>query len=191
MSFEETLRLMMREELKSFLRTELLPLLADARCAKQEEDGYLAIQRAAEFADVHPDTIERGIQAEKRTGVPAGELTVKAYGERWLEGRPAQGVASVDDESARLRLHAWPLIGHVPLKELRPHQVRDMVRALRVKISSRRTTLAPRTVRHAYGTLHTILRQAGGRGRLPPNPCVLKRWDLPGDLANAPCRRQR
>ncbi|HYR45563.1 MAG TPA: hypothetical protein VER78_01065, partial [Thermoanaerobaculia bacterium] len=51
---------------------------------------------------------ERRAEAEKRTGVPVGELTVKAYGERWLKGRPDQGVATAKDEAARLRLHAWP-----------------------------------------------------------------------------------
>jgi len=78
----------------------------------------------------------------------------------------------------------------VPLKELRPHQVRDMVRALRVKISSRGTPLAPRTVRHVYGTLHTMLREAVVDELLPANPCVLKRGDLPGKLDKDPSWRE-
>src|SRR5713101_4208502 len=99
--------------------------------------------------------IERRIEAEKRTGVPAGELTVKAYGERWLKGRPAQGVATADDEATRLRLHAWPLVGDVLLKDVRPHHIRDMVRALRVKPSALGTPLAPRSVHHVFRNLYT------------------------------------
>src|SRR5262249_8835670 len=106
------------------------------------------------------EAVERRIEAEKRTGVPAGELTVKAYGERWLKGRPALGIATAADEAARLRLHAWALVGDVLLKDLRPHHVRDMVRALRLKVLSRGTPLAPRTVRHVYATLHAMLHEA-------------------------------
>ncbi len=105
MSFEETLRLMMREELKSFLRTELLPLLADARCAKQEEDGYLAIQRAAEFADVHPDTIRVWIKAGRLRGYHAGrELRVlRSDLRRFLEvGDVVEGRPTAEEEAAMI-----------------------------------------------------------------------------------------
>lgn len=136
------------------------------------------------------DLIERQVEAEKATGIPSGELTVKAYGERWMKGRPAQGIATADDEARRLRLHAWPLIGGVALKDLRPHHIRDMVRALRVKNSARGTLLAPRTVRHVYGTLHSMLQEAVVDELLMANPCVLKRGELPGKIDKDPMWRQ-
>ncbi len=132
------------------------------------------------------EEIERRVEAEKRTGIPAGDLTVQAYGERWLKGRPAQGIGTAKDEATRLRLHAWPLIGHVLLKELRPHHVRDMERALRTKKSARGTTMAPRTIRHAYGTLHAMLREAVVDEQIASNPCELKRGELPGKVDQDP-----
>ena len=71
MSFEETLRAIVREEL-NVLRTELLPRLAEDRCAEQQEDRYLSVQRAAEFVDVHPDTIRAWITAGRLRGYRAG-----------------------------------------------------------------------------------------------------------------------
>src|SRR5215831_1176134 len=64
------------------------------------------------------ELIEQRVEAERRTGVPAGELTVKAYGERWLKGRAGQGIVSSKDDEGRLRLHAWPFIGDLLLKDL-------------------------------------------------------------------------
>jgi integrase len=134
-------------------------------------------------------TIERRIEAEKRTGVPAGELTVKVYGERWLEGRPAQGIGTAADEAARLRLHAWPILGRVLLKELRPHHVRDMVRALKLKKSARGKPLAPRTIRHVYGHLHAMLHEAVVDELIASNPCALKRGELPAKIDRDPTWR--
>ena len=127
--------------------------------------------------------VERRVAAEQKTGEHGGPLTLQAYGERWLKGRPAQGVVTHEHEAQRLRLHVWPLLGDVLLKELRPHHVRDMVRALKVKETSRGARkgkpLAPRTVRHVYGSLHTLLHDAVVDELLAANPCVLKRGELP------------
>src|SRR6266851_3787517 len=124
-------------------------------------------------------TIERRIEAEKRTGVPAGELTVRAYGERWLKSRAGQGIVSIKDDEGRLRLHAWPFIGDVLLKELRPRHLRDLIRALRTKKSTRGTVLAPRSIRHVKTTLQTMLNEAVVDELIPSNPCVFRRGELP------------
>ncbi len=44
---------------------------------------------------------------------PAGVLTVRAYAEEWL-GRRVE-IATARDETTRLRLHVFPLIGHMAL----------------------------------------------------------------------------
>ena len=125
------------------------------------------------------EVIERRIEAEVLTGIPSGELTVKAYGEKWLKARPEQGVATAKDETTRLRLHAWPLIGDHLLKDIRTRHIRDAIRSLRGKKSKRGTPLAPRTIRHVYGTLHTMFREAVVDELLSGNPCVVKKEDLP------------
>ncbi len=132
------------------------------------------------------ETIERRIEAEKQTGVPAGQLTVKAYGERWLKGRAGQGIVSFKDEEGRLRLHAWPLVGDLLLRDLRPHHLRDMIRALRTKKSTHGSTLAPRTVRHIKTTLQTLLHEAVVDELIPSNPCVFKRGELPQKIDKDP-----
>jgi len=137
------------------------------------------------------ETIERRVEAEARTGVPVGELTVKAYGERWMKDRPAQGVATADDEARRLRLHAWPLIGNVLLR------------------TSARTTFATWSARFARRSrrgeeerspdgARTSDRKArlrdpshdaarrGGRRVMTSNPCVLKRGELPKKIDKDP-----
>lgn len=138
--------------------------------------------------------LERRIDAEKRAmepGQPAGPLTLKTYGERWLKERPAKGIATSKDETSRMRLHVWPVLGDVLLKELRPRHIRDLVQALRTKKSERGTTLAPRTVRHCYGTLHTMLHDAVVDELIETNPCVLKRGELPGKVDRDPTWRAK
>src|SRR5260370_23890966 len=77
MTFEETLRAIVREELKNVLRTDLLPQLGDGRCANSEEDRYLSLQKAGEFIDIHPDTIRKWIKEGRLHSYRAGrELRV-------------------------------------------------------------------------------------------------------------------
>lgn len=135
------------------------------------------------------EVIERRVEAEVLTGIPAGELTVKAYGEKWLKARPAQGVVTAKDETTRLRLHAWPLIGHHLLKDIRTRHIRDAIRSLRGKESKRGTPLAPRTIRHVYGTLHTMFHEAVVDELLATNPCAVKKGELPGKTDRDPTWR--
>jgi integrase len=72
-----------------------------------------------------------------------------------------------------------PLIGKMPIHELRPRHVRDMVAALRAKKSRLGGVFGPRTVRHIYATLHHVLHDAVVDEILPANPCVLRRGELP------------
>jgi len=76
MTFEETLRAIVPEELKDVLRTDLLSqLVGDRRCA--EEDRYLSLQGAGEFIDIHPDTIRKWIKEGRLHSYRAGrELRV-------------------------------------------------------------------------------------------------------------------
>lgn len=105
MSFEETLRAIIREELKSVLRSDLLARLAEHRCTTQEEDGYLAIQKAADFADVHSDTIRAWIKAGRLRGYRAGrELRVlRSELRRFLEtGDSAEQRETAEEEAATI-----------------------------------------------------------------------------------------
>ena len=52
--------------------------------------------------------------------VPAPTITVRAYAAEWSRLRIEQGLSSAADEFARLRLHAFPLIGDLQMDEVRP-----------------------------------------------------------------------
>jgi excisionase family DNA binding protein len=67
----------LRAMLQAAVREGIRVALAQARAGGAEEDGYLSVQRAADYADVHPDTIRAWIKAGKLLGYRAGrELRV-------------------------------------------------------------------------------------------------------------------
>lgn len=139
--------------------------------------------------------VERGVATGARGEAAGAEpprrgpLTLKEYAEGWLRGRPALGIATATDEACRLRRYVYPALGALPLAELRPRHVRDLVRSLPSELSARRRPLAPRTVRHVYGVLHRLLADAVADELIPANPCVVKRTELPRKIDADPAWR--
>lgn len=128
--------------------------------------------------------LEARVAAEQgsRPQAPAGGLTLRGYAERWLAERD---VETVDDDRGRLYNHILPVLGDVVLTELRPRQIRDFVKALsgKRKLGNLRKDgtrmpcdelIAPRTVRHIYGTLRAMLNDAVADELIASNPCMLK-----------------
>lgn len=101
-----------------------------------------------------------------------GPLTLSRYAERWLADRRARGLACANDDDARLRLHALPILGKAPLSSIRPLQIRDLIRQLCARMGTERGQLAPRTVRHVYGVLHRLFEDALAEDLIDQNPCV-------------------
>ena len=129
------------------------------------------------------------IEARIRAGIELGEaeegpVTVRRYERKWTEGRIAQALSSAQDEGTRLRLHAMPALGDLRLEEVRPRHVRDLIRSLR-----QNHKLAPRTVRHVYGALHVMFRDAVVDELIAVNPCILKRGELPKHIDKNPTWR--
>ena len=86
--------------------------------------------------------------------------------------------------------HIVPVLGDVLLTELGPRQVRDFVEQLKKKRKlgnlkkdgTRVPTdelIAPRTVRHVYGTLRAMLNDAVADELIKSSPCALKEGELP------------
>ena len=107
------------------------------------------------------------------------KMTLAELVESWLTRRETSGVGAFTDERTRLRSHVLPVLGKMPVAELRPRHVRDLVVSLRAKKSRLGGVFGPRTVRHIYATLHHVLHDAVVDEILPANPCVLKRGELP------------
>jgi integrase len=59
--------------------------------------------------------------------------TVQAYAERWLEKRRLQGVVSAADERRSLLVHVLPALGHLPLGDVRPAHVLEVLEGLMTK----------------------------------------------------------
>jgi integrase len=118
-----------------------------------------------------PDEIARRIEAKA--------LTTEAYLESWLTRREARQVASVRDDRVRLRTHAIPAIGKIPLVDLRPHHVRDLLRELPQKPSRKGGKLAPRTQRHVYFLLRQALHDAVVEETIPSNPAMVDTSEIP------------
>jgi len=109
-------------------------------------------------------------------------LTLREFAEKWLAQRKTE---TVEDDRGRLYNHIIPVLGDIRLVDLRPRHIRDFVEALKrkKKLGNLRKDgtrvetdelIAPRTVRHVYGTLRAMLNDAVADELLPSNPCVLK-----------------
>jgi len=137
----------------------------------------------------------RALLEEVLRQVAAGEVPFAAVGsvqaliERWLADRKAAGKRSVAHEAARLREYVVPRLGGVPAAELRPAQVRTLVRELQQTESPRGGLLAARTVLHVYRTLRQVFTEAVADELLDHNRVILKRSDLPAKLDKDPSWR--
>src|SRR5579859_7454444 len=110
--------------------------------------------------------------------------TVRQYAKRWTGQRIKERLTTAIDERARLDLYAMPAIGKLRLDKVRPRHIRDLVKSLRT-----RGELAPRTVRHVYGSLHTMFHDAVVEEIIVTNPCILKRGELPRSIDKDPTWR--
>jgi integrase len=123
-------------------------------------------------------------RAQRESGLAEkGPPTVARYFEDWIAKRRERGIASADDDEARVRKHALKVLGPLRLEEVRPQHLRDLVRDLqRTKKDGKQ--LAPRTVLHVYGVLRVMFSDAVTEELIRATPCVLKqrRGELPKKL---------
>jgi integrase len=103
------------------------------------------------------------VQAAERVTDGGGAPTVKTWGVAWLKTRPE---ASRWYDESRLDLHVYPVIGGMPLTEVRARHVLDLVRRVRAN-------RAARTVRNVYAVLQALMRDAVIEGLIDTSPCVL------------------
>lgn len=144
---------------------------ADKRAAERREREILR-------------SIELGTWAPPESAGQSRE-TVSSYADRWLERRRKAGVRTAEDEAARLRTYVLPALvevgeqhaalGSVALVDLRRPQVAAWLLELQTLTSA--TTgrrLAPRTVRHVYDVLRTMMLDAVQDGLISATPCTLR-----------------
>lgn len=100
-------------------------------------------------------------------------LTLKQVYSDWIDRRVKRGLRNTHNERAQIENHVLPALGKMPLGEIRVRHVRDFVDELRA------STLAPRTVRSIYGTVHKLFADLVVDEILASTPCVLTKDQLP------------
>jgi hypothetical protein len=91
---------------------------------------------------------------------------VTKHVKHWTAARLLLGVVTSGDDLARLTKYAPPDLGAMPLTEVRPRHIRQLV----LKLRSADEPLAPRTIRHICGALHTAFRTAVADELIAANP---------------------
>lgn len=144
---------------------------ASGRRRREQKPLNLSVEDMAKGL-IAKKALERELKALKAIGVTPPEFrTVGAYKRNWLESRKADGK---DWERDRARLKHAIEFDSLPILEVRPRHVRDTIRRLK-----REGKLAPRMIRHVYGTLHTMFEDAVVEEVIAANPIKLKRGELP------------
>lgn len=104
---------------------------------------------------------------------PAGPLTVRRFAEQWLPKREARDLDWKNDRS-RLAHHILPVIGELPIGEVRTRHIIELVDRLRT--SPKR--YAQRTVYNVYSVVSALFRDAKLDGVIEQSPCCLDERQL-------------
>lgn len=165
--------------------TRLLWIEYTAHGRRYQVSSGTADRRAAEKRERE---ILRSIEAGTWTPPAArGQTreTVETYAERWIERRRKAGVRTAGVEATRLRTYALPALvpagqgvarlGSLALEDVR----RPMIAAWLLDLQHRTSEatgrrLAPRTVRHIYDVLRTMMLDAVADEIIAATPCTLR-----------------
>jgi integrase len=121
------------------------------------------------------DRVRRGEDA-----AATGDLTLAAFGERWLSSRREAARGDVATEAGHLEHHILPVLGRIRVKDLSASACIDFVRALpsHAAANGSGAKLGATTVHKVAATLRVLLKEAVKRGLIGASPV---HWD-PGDL---------
>jgi len=105
------------------------------------------------------ERLGRGVSAPDRQ-------TTGEFLEAWLAGKRSLRATTRHAYAAHLRLHLIPVLGAIPLDQLRPEDVTRLVDHVLA------TGAGPQTARRVHATLRSALNTAVKQRRLPYNPAV-------------------
>jgi integrase len=115
--------------------------------------------------------IERELKEREAFADETGIVTVRSFGEKWLERR--KRLPSWQDDESHLKHHIYPRFGGSLLVEVKPKMVRKMMDELEL------AGLAPRTRRNIYSTGRSLFRAAQFEELIVASPFILSREDMP------------
>lgn len=100
----------------------------------------------------------------------AGRITFRAYAETWRLAQVHRGKTAIQYES-KLRLHAYPVLGDMPLANILPSTIQSWVKRMSTE-SDGHAALAPSTVQLVYKIVSGVFKAAVRDKRLASSPCV-------------------
>jgi len=120
--------------------------------------------------------LEARRDAEAEHSEPGGDhgpVTLVRYVKTWSAERTLLGLADTKNTESRLRDHALPALGDMPIAEIRARHVVDLFRKLRTD-----GKLAPKTIYNIYANLKAVFRDAQMADLIDASPCVLTKYQL-------------
>lgn len=110
------------------------------------------------------------VARERRRGRdvdPRGaRITVKEWGETWIDSRPHVKRSTDSTDRGRMKNHIVGRLGGYMLGQVTPLVVRRWIVELEEEAD-----LAPKTIRNCHGLLHSLMEAAVHEQLLPSNPC--------------------
>jgi integrase len=114
-------------------------------------------------ADRHRAQVEHELHTGTYREPDAGRVTFRDYAEDWRRAQVHRASSAAKVESV-LRLHAYPTLGAVQLRQVRPSTVQAWVRGLT-------DVLAPSTVAVAHGIVAAVFKAAVRDQLVTSSPC--------------------
>lgn len=149
---------------------------------RQVSTGFHVEQRADAEKWVGEQDAKVRRAREAKGGRP-GALTLRTYALAWLDKRTNK---TASDDRNRLVKHVLPLVGDVLVADFRPRHARDLILKLKEDAA-----IAPRTIRHISGLMHSVFKSAVIEDLIAENPIVYERGVLPKKVDKDPLWRNK
>ncbi|MBE1874829.1 tyrosine-type recombinase/integrase [Myceligenerans pegani] len=121
------------------------------------------------LADEFKREIEADLQRGEYISVGAGKVTFKDYAEEWLAMQTFEE-SSREAIGGKLRNQAYPVLGGMPIGEIRPSTIQKWLKGL---------SGADATKKAAFAHVFTVLRAAVADELIRKNPCASDAVDAP------------
>jgi len=139
-------------------------------------DKALAKRKLAKLASA----VDAGKGPDAAAEIADAAQSVTEYANAWLQKRVAQGVVSAADERRRLQRHVLPVIGRLPLCDVRSAHVRAILDEMTLQTRERlkaedpmgtaRTTYSRQSIAHVRATMFRLFVAAWPEELIESNP---------------------
>lgn len=125
------------------------------------------------------------LAAEASPLVAPGPLTVKAWGEAWIEDRKERGKLEWPHEESHLKYFLYPPLGGLLLADATDTVMLDWARGLERARGPSGKSPSPKYIRRITATVRSLFKEALRRHHIERTPCIWDNNDLPEMEANS------